>query len=388
MVIFEIGSLICAVAPTSPVFIFGRAIAGLGGAGMFSGGKLNCSHTDLYILPRCHSLENSGNFATNHGVALIIIIHVAPPEKRAAYSGMIVGMIGISSVVGPLIGGALTSQVSWRWCFYINLPPGGVAIAGINAFFRTPKRTTTTSDAGTGFVAKLAKFDPFGAACLLACVVCLLLALQLRGITYQFSNGRIVALFVLFVVLLTAFIAIQFRWSENATVPSGVLKQRSILSGSFYVFCIGGHFFTLVYFLPIWFQGVRGQSALESGNRHVAYSPCADCLHCYGRCDCLGNMPLYPPGMGVCGHDFARRRASHHVASRLKHRKMDRVPGHLRDRGRPRISAGHICSTDRPGTERSCHRYGAHGIHTKFWRDDIYLRRQQYLQHKAGSQSG
>ncbi|KAL8656351.1 MAG: hypothetical protein Q9226_002700 [Calogaya cf. arnoldii] len=233
MVIFEIGSLICAVAPSSPVFILGRAIAGLGSAGVFSG-------------------------------ALIAIIYCVSPGQRAQYSGMIVGMYGIAAVAGPLVGGAFTERVSWRWCFYINLPPGGVAIAAILFFFRSPKRSSATDDVPTGLWAKLARFDPFGTVCFLASIICLLLALQMGGTLYEFSNGRIIALFVLFGVLLIAFIAIQLR-DDNATVPPRVLKQRTMIFGSWYMFFVGANFFTFVYFLPIWFQGVRGRSALDSG---------------------------------------------------------------------------------------------------------------------------
>ena len=254
MVIFEIGSLLCAVAPNSPVFILGRAIAGLGSAGVFSGGKF------LMLFP----LSNPSRKVLTDDAALIAIIYCVPPEKRAQYSGMIVGMYGIAAVAGPLVGGAFTSHVTWRWCFYINLPPGGVAIAAILFFFRSPKRNTSTDDASTGLWAKIARFDPFGTVFFLASIICLLLALQMGGTTYAFSNGRIIALFVLFGALLIAFIGVQF-WGDNATVPPRVMKQRTMIFGSFYMFCVGANFFTFVYFLPIWFQGVRGRSALDSG---------------------------------------------------------------------------------------------------------------------------
>jgi hypothetical protein len=197
--------------------------------------------------------------------ALIAIVYAVRPEKRAGYSGMIVGMFGIASIAGPLIGGAFTSHVSWRWCFYVNLPIGGVAMVALLFFLVTPKQPTTVADEPAGLWARIAKFDPFGAICFLASIICLLLALQLGGTTFAFSNGRIIALFILFGLLLIAFLALQFWGGKNATIPTRVLKQRSLLFGMFYMFCVGSHFFVCVYFLPIWFQGVRGASALQSG---------------------------------------------------------------------------------------------------------------------------
>jgi MFS family permease len=89
--IFELGSLICGVAPNSTALIVGRAIAGIGGAGLFSG-------------------------------SLLILAHSLPLEKRPAYTGLLGGMYGIASVAGPLMGGAFTDHATWRWCFFINLP--------------------------------------------------------------------------------------------------------------------------------------------------------------------------------------------------------------------------------------------------------------------------
>ena len=91
LALFELGSLICGAAPNSVALIVGRAIAGLGSAGIFSGAQIICAYT-------------------------------VPLEKRAVYTGLIGGTYGVASVIGPLLGGAFTEHVSWRWCFYINLP--------------------------------------------------------------------------------------------------------------------------------------------------------------------------------------------------------------------------------------------------------------------------
>nr|B3FWS2.1 RecName: Full=Efflux pump hmp6; AltName: Full=Hypothemycin biosynthesis cluster protein hpm6 [Hypomyces subiculosus]ACD39756.1 major facilitator superfamily transporter [Hypomyces subiculosus]ACD39765.1 major facilitator superfamily transporter [Hypomyces subiculosus] len=236
MIIFEIGSLLCGVAPNSPVFIFGRAIAGLGSAGAFSG-------------------------------ALIIVIHSVQAEKRAQYSGMIVGMYGLASVAAPLIGGAFTDHVTWRWCFYINLPCGGVAIAGLLFFFHSPPQAAVKETAA-GLWAKIAKFDPFGTFFFLCSMICLLLALQMGGSTYPFTDARIIVLLVLFGLLLVAFIVVQF-FDKNATIPPRVMKNRSVAFGMIYMFCVGAQFLVLVTFMPIWFQGVRAMSATDSGIRSL-----------------------------------------------------------------------------------------------------------------------
>ena len=87
--IFELGSLICGVAPNSSALIIGRAVAGLGSAGVFSG-------------------------------ALIIVAYSVPLRQRPMYSGFIGAMYGIASVAGPLLGGVFTDKATWRWCFYIK----------------------------------------------------------------------------------------------------------------------------------------------------------------------------------------------------------------------------------------------------------------------------
>lgn len=151
--LFEIGSAICGAAPNSVAFIVGRAVAGLGSAGIMSG-------------------------------AIVILIYSVPLHKRPLYQGMFGAIFGLSSVVGPLLGGAFTSRVTWRWCFYINLPFGGVAIALLIFLLDIPEREETKRSLRS----KLAQLDAIGTTVFLPGVVCLLLALQWGGSKYPVSS--------------------------------------------------------------------------------------------------------------------------------------------------------------------------------------------------------
>lgn len=135
----------------------------------------------------------------------------------------------------------------------------------LRALAAPPRADSDETPVPTTIWGRIAVFDPFGAICFFGSIVCLLLALQLGGSTYPWSNGRVIALLVLFGALLTVFIIFQIYGGKNATIPVRILKQRSMLFGMFYVFCNGAAFFILAYYIPIWFQGVRGDDALQSG---------------------------------------------------------------------------------------------------------------------------
>ncbi|KAJ7485668.1 DHA14-like major facilitator [Mycena latifolia] len=230
--VFELGSLICGVAPSSKALIIGRAIAGLGSAGIFSG-------------------------------AFIIIANTVPLRSRALYTSLIGIMYGIASVAGPLMGGAFTDKVTWRWCFYINLPIGAVTLLVITLFFKAPGSSVKTEF--MPLIDRIQQFDPLGTVTFVPAIVCLLLALQWGGSKYPWDDGRIIALFILFGVLLSGFIAIQIWKQDLATVPPRIIKQRSNMTGAWFAFCLGASFYTVVYFLPIWFQAIKGVSAVKSG---------------------------------------------------------------------------------------------------------------------------
>ncbi|KAJ5730699.1 uncharacterized protein N7483_005207 [Penicillium malachiteum] len=228
--IFEIGSLVCGITPNSVGLICGRAIAGLGAAGLFSG-------------------------------SILIVTQSVPLDKRPVYTGLVGAMFGIANVAGPLMGGAFTDNLTWRWCFYINLPIGAVTFFFILFFFQSPRAIKKK----TGWRQQLAEMDLLGTFFFLPAIISLLLALQWGGTKYDWSNGRIIALFVLFGVLGLVFMAIQHWAGDRATVPPRMIKNRNVWGAAWYSMAIGACYFVLVYYLPIWFQAVKGASAIHSG---------------------------------------------------------------------------------------------------------------------------
>ncbi|KAM0225136.1 hypothetical protein ACHAPA_010061 [Fusarium lateritium] len=232
--IFEVGSLICGVAPDSVTLIVGRAIAGVGGAGIFAG-------------------------------ALTILAFSVPLHKRPIYTGLVSGMWGISSVAGPLLGGLFTDKVTWRWCFYINLPIGAITVIVIFFFFPEPERDIEPATWRVRFW----QLDPIGTAIFMPAIVCLLLALQWGGVDYEWGDSTITSLFMLAAFLLILFVFVQIKMDENATVPPRIAKMRSVWAGAFFSFNTGACFLTAMYFLPIWFQAVQGQSPIMSGVRNL-----------------------------------------------------------------------------------------------------------------------
>ncbi|KAI1758687.1 MFS general substrate transporter [Hypoxylon sp. FL1150] len=227
--LFEIGSVVCGAAPNSIAFILGRAIAGFGGAGVFSG-------------------------------VMIIMLPLIPLRKRPMFQGIFGTVFATSSVLGPLVGGAFTDRVTWRWCFYINLPIGAVTTICL-LLVKLPGKPPQKAP----FWEHFTRLDPLGMLFFIPSIVCLLLVLQWGGSTYEWNSWRIILLLVLFVVLFLVFASIQVYMPNTATVPARIITQRSIAAAALFMFALSAAMMMTIYYLPLWFQVIQGVSAVHSG---------------------------------------------------------------------------------------------------------------------------
>jgi hypothetical protein len=155
-----------------------------------------------------------------------------------------------------------TDNVSWRWCFYINLPIGAVTLVIIAFLFHSPPQAAVNAST---FKGRIAQFDIAGTIIFLPALVCLLLALQWGGNKYTWDSGTVIALLAVFGVLILVFAAIQVWMKENATLPLHILRIRSMWASSWFAFTLAGAFFIYLIYLPIWFQVIKNDSAVRSG---------------------------------------------------------------------------------------------------------------------------
>ncbi|CAF9939967.1 MAG: hypothetical protein HETSPECPRED_002117 [Heterodermia speciosa] len=233
--IFELGSLLCGVAQNSITLIVGRAIAGVGGAGITSG-------------------------------AYTIIAFSAPPSLRPAFTGFIGASYGVASVIGPLLGGVFTSKLTWRWCFYINLPIGGLSMAIVFVFFKAP---AAARPAKASFREKILQMDPSGTFLIMAAIICAILALQWGGTTRPWSDSTVIGTLVGFFLILVVFAINEYLMGDRALLQGALLRNRGVVVNCAFTFFFAGSFFTLLYYLPIYFQSVDNVSASQSGVNNI-----------------------------------------------------------------------------------------------------------------------
>ncbi|KAK4072879.1 uncharacterized protein Triagg1_5556 [Trichoderma aggressivum f. europaeum] len=215
--IFELGSLICAVAPSSTALIVARAFVGVGAVGIGSG-----SYT--------------------------IIGFSASPKSRPVFAGIVGTSYGVAAAVGPLIGGAFSDKVSWRWCFYINLPIGAIPAFIIMVSFKAP--STAKPQAAT-LREKLLHMDPDG------------------GANFPWNSARMRSASWLGAAIVGAFVLWEWFQKDTAMFSFRLAKQRVYIVESIYSFFYSGAYYLVLYYLPIYGQSIDNASAQSSGVRNL-----------------------------------------------------------------------------------------------------------------------
>ncbi|KAG0089480.1 hypothetical protein BGZ92_004717 [Podila epicladia] len=227
--IFLLGSIGCAAASSLIMLILFRAVQGFGACGLSS-------------------------------ISMIIVGDMfTDVVERARYQSVFWASFAISSIVGPLVGGVFVEHATWRWCFWINLPLGALAIASIVLFHQLPFQPSVLKE-------QLRRVDYLGAFFVMATVTCLLLPLSTGGTTFAWSSPAIISMFCVFVVLLGMLILVEFRATE-AIIPPALFKNHDIVILYFVNCVVGLIFMGCTFYVPLYFQVVQGTSATISGLR-------------------------------------------------------------------------------------------------------------------------
>ncbi len=219
--IFLIGSIIGGLSQSMAQLIIGRGIQGLGGGG-------------LMILSQA------------------IMADVVPPRERGKYAGWMGSVFGVSSVLGPVLGGWFTDGPGWRWAFWINLPVGLLAVAIALFALKLPMR-------GTGL-----KLDYFGIIFMATSASCLILFTSWGGNQYSWSSPTIIGLEIGTVVAAAIFVFIELR-AKDPLIPMSLFKNRNFNLVTLGGLCVGIVMFGVMSYMPTYFQMVHNMNPTTSG---------------------------------------------------------------------------------------------------------------------------
>jgi len=221
IVIFLLGSVLCGIAASMGELIGFRALQGLGGGGLMT-------------------------------LSMAIVGDLVPPRERGRYQGLFGAVFGTTSVLGPLLGGFFTEQLSWRWVFYINLPLGLLALLVIAAVLHIPSSRLPH------------RIDYRGTVLIAAAAACLVLLSSLGGVSWPWRSWQTALLAVAAAALLALFLRAERRAAEPV-LPLGLFRNRTFTLCAVIAFVVGFAMFGAMTYLPTFLQVVHGISPTMSG---------------------------------------------------------------------------------------------------------------------------
>jgi EmrB/QacA subfamily drug resistance transporter len=219
--IFLVGSVLCGLAQNMVQLVVFRAIQGVGAGGLFP-------------------------------LTLAMVAMIVPPRDRGRYQGLIGSVFAGASIIGPLVGGFIVDNASWRWIFFVNVPVGIAAMAVIAVTM--PKRAYRQEHS----------IDWLGAGVLALGTTALLLGLVWGGSDYPWGSPQVLGALVAAVVLLALFGLVESRVREPI-LPFDLLRNQTVASSVACMFLVGAAMFGTISFVPLFVQGVIGTSATSSG---------------------------------------------------------------------------------------------------------------------------
>lgn len=220
--VFLLGSAVGGSAGSVEWLVAGRFVQGLGGGGLVI-------------------------------TAQAIIADVLPPRQRARYTGVLGSVFAVSSVAGPLIGGWFTDVAGWRWCFWINLPIGAVALAVAALVLRLPPGTT-----------RRPRLDVAGMTWCAAGVTCLVLLVTWAGTVHPWTSPTVVGLAVGAVASAVLFVRAERRAAEPV-IPLALFRDRTFVLATAAGLLVGVGLFAVSSYLPTLLQMAGGRGATSSG---------------------------------------------------------------------------------------------------------------------------
>ena len=218
--LFTLASALCGAAQSPTWLIVARGAQGIGGAAMFAG-------------------------------SLALISQEFHGRERGTAFGIWGATVGLAVAIGPLVGGALTTYVGWRWIFFVNIPIGIACVAG---GVRELRETRDEQHGG---------FDVWGLVTLTTGLFAFVLGL-LRGNDWGWSSGRVVGLFVVGAALLLTFAFVELR-QESPMLDFRLFKVPTFTGAQITAFTISAGMFAQFLFIPLYLEGVLGYSAVKTG---------------------------------------------------------------------------------------------------------------------------